>query len=106
MATILVTGGSGFIGSHTCISLLDQGYDGSILDSLANSYISVLDKIKTINKEETEVKFVKGDLRDISLIETVFQDAKDRGKEIGISYTFCWIKSRGPICVIPLNIGR
>ena len=42
---ILVTGGAGYIGSHTCCELLDQGYEVVILDDLSNSSIDVLDKL-------------------------------------------------------------
>ena len=45
---ILVTGGTGYIGSHVVIELLNQGYDVEILDNLINSKISVLDQIQKI----------------------------------------------------------
>ena len=45
---ILVTGGTGFIGSHTCVELLDAGFDVVILDNLYNSQADVVDKIESI----------------------------------------------------------
>src|ERR1039457_5130926 len=45
---ILVTGGTGFIGSHTVVALLDAGYDVTIIDNLSNSFIEVLDRIEKI----------------------------------------------------------
>ena len=45
--SILVTGGAGYIGSHTCIELIEAGYDVVVVDNLSNSKIEVLDKIKT-----------------------------------------------------------
>ena len=48
MKTILATGGLGFIGSHTCVSLINKGYDVLIVDSLVNSKLNVLSKIKNI----------------------------------------------------------
>ena len=45
---VLVTGGTGYIGSHTCCELLDSGYDVIVLDNLSNSSRDVLDKIKLI----------------------------------------------------------
>ena len=50
--TVLVTGGMGYIGSHTCISLLEAGYSIIILDNLYNSNVDTLNKIKLITKKE------------------------------------------------------
>ena len=47
---ILVTGGLGYIGSHTCVELVNAGYDVVILDNLSNSKIEVLDKIEVGQK--------------------------------------------------------
>ena len=47
---IVVTGGMGYIGSHTVVELLAQGYEVTIIDNLANSKIEVLDKIEIIAK--------------------------------------------------------
>ena len=52
---ILVTGGLGYIGSHTCVELLDKGYEVIVLDDLSNSKIEVLDKIYKITGKN--VKF-------------------------------------------------
>lgn len=46
--TILVTGGTGYIGSHTCVELLDNGFDIVIVDNLSNSKIEALRRIETI----------------------------------------------------------
>ena len=46
---ILVTGGAGFIGSHTCVELLEAGHDVVILDDLSNASGTVIDKIETIH---------------------------------------------------------
>ena len=46
MSTILVTGGTGYIGSHTCVALIQAGYDVVVLDNLYNSNKVVLDRIK------------------------------------------------------------
>ena len=66
MQTILVTGGTGFIGSHTCVELIQAGYDVVILDNLSNSKESCVDRIKEITG--VGVKFYKADLLDLSLI--------------------------------------
>ena len=54
MNKILVTGGSGFIGSHTCFYLLSEGYDIYVIDSLVNSSIKSLEKIKEIFRKENK----------------------------------------------------
>lgn len=67
---ILVTGGCGYIGSHTCCELLDNDYEVVIVDNLCNSKEDVVDKIKQITKKE--VKFYKGDLCDKNLVDEIF----------------------------------
>ena len=48
MSTILVTGGAGYIGSHTCLQLLEQGYQVVVLDNLANSSIEALHRVQRL----------------------------------------------------------
>ena len=67
---ILVTGGTGFIGSHTVVQLVKDGRDVVILDNLCNSKLCVLDRIKEITGKS--VKFYKADLLNEEEIETVF----------------------------------
>lgn len=71
---ILLTGGTGYIGSHTAVELIAQGYDVEILDNLFNSKITVLDDIEKI----TGVKpgFHQADLLDMPALEKVFKDGK------------------------------
>lgn len=70
MKDILVTGGLGFIGSHTVVSLLEAGYNPVILDNLSNSRLSVLDGLeKTSGKQ---VQFIKGDVNDPGIYPSVF----------------------------------
>lgn len=68
---ILVTGGTGYIGSHTCVELLKSGFDVVIIDNLSNSKIEVIDKIKTITGKD--LVFYQGDIRDELLLEEIFQ---------------------------------
>jgi len=65
--SILVTGGTGFIGSHTCVVLLNAGYEVIVLDNLCNSEASVIGRIGQICGQEPV--FVEGDIRDASLLE-------------------------------------
>jgi len=70
--SILVTGGTGFIGSHTCVALFDAGYDVVVLDNLCNSKSSVIGRIRQICGREPV--FVEGDIRDADLLGSVFAE--------------------------------
>ena len=72
---ILFTGGLGYIGSHTAVEVLNQGFDVIIADNLSNSKIGVLDKIKTITGKD--VKFYQIDVCDKDALETVFKENAD-----------------------------
>ena len=69
---ILVTGGTGFIGSHTVVELLNDGREVIIVDNLCNSKLCVLDRIKTITGKD--VKFYKADLLDFDAIDKIFKE--------------------------------
>ena len=67
---ILVTGGAGYIGSHTCIELLAAGYTPIVLDNLCNSSTVSLDRVKQITG--VEVTFIEGDIRDAKILDETF----------------------------------
>lgn len=67
---ILVTGGAGYIGSHTCVALAAEGYSTLILDNFCNSHPGVLDRLETICGRRPN--FVKGDVRDGDLLAEIF----------------------------------
>lgn len=69
---ILVTGGAGYIGSHTVVELLEKGEDLVIVDNFCNSKPEVLDRIKQISKKD--FKFYKIDLLDEANLEKVFKE--------------------------------
>ena len=71
---ILVTGGTGYIGSHTVVELLEKGHDVTIFDNLSNSKIEMLDKIKEITGKTAT--FFKADLLDTESMKTVFEAGK------------------------------
>lgn len=68
--TILVTGGAGYIGSHTCVELLNRGYDVVIVDNLVNSSAIAIDRIRQITGKN--VTFYKMDVRDRAGLSEVF----------------------------------
>lgn len=74
---ILVTGGLGFIGSHTVVELQQKGYDVIVIDDLSNSYETVLDGIKAITKKAP--LFEKVDLRDQLAVHDFFKQYDDIG---------------------------
>ena len=70
--TILVTGGAGYIGSHTVVQLLDNGYEVLILDNLCNSKVKVIERIAKITGKKPG--FIEGDVRDANLLQKIFAE--------------------------------
>lgn len=69
---VLVTGGSGYIGSHTCVQLLQNGHDVIILDNLCNSKRNVLPVIERLGGKHPT--FVEGDIRNEALMTEILHD--------------------------------
>lgn len=69
---VLVTGATGYIGSHTCVELLNNNYEVIGLDNFSNSKREVLDKIKEITNKE--IKFYEGDMKDEKLLDKIFNE--------------------------------
>ena len=98
MKTILVTGGTGFIGSHTSLALLEKGYQLLLIDSLENSSIKVLDKIIALSKIQENkiskcINFIKGDIRDEDFLNHIFEAAKQNNNKIEAVIHFAGLKS-------------
>ena len=73
--TVLVTGGAGFIGSHTCVELLEQGYSVVIVDDLSNSSEKAVDRIKSITgADDTRISFYEADILDRAALEHIFSE--------------------------------
>ena len=68
---ILVTGGAGYIGSHTCVELLDAGYEVVVLDNLSNSSKVSLERVKALTGKE--VTFYEGDILDRTILNEIFE---------------------------------
>ena len=74
MSTILVTGGAGYIGSHTCVELLNAGYDVVVVDNLCNSCRESLKRVEEITGKK--LTFYEVDLLDEPALDAVFQNEK------------------------------
>ncbi len=74
MGKILVTGGTGFIGSHTCVALTNAGYPVVVMDNLSNSKVEAIARIEMITGKH--VRFYRTDMRDEADLEQIFEDNK------------------------------
>ena len=93
---ILVTGGTGFIGSHTCVSLIAAGHDVTIIDDLSNSRPEVVDRIEQIAGKRPA--FVEGDVRDRALLGQVF-----KARTVDAVIHFAGLKAVGESVAQPLR---
>ncbi len=101
--SILVTGGAGFIGSHTCVELLNAGYEIIVLDNFYNSNPESLNRVKKITGKD--FKFYEADIRDKKALDKIFKE-----NDIEAVIHFAGLKAVGESCIIPLeyyenNIG-
>jgi UDP-glucose 4-epimerase len=71
---VLLTGGTGYIGSHTAVVLMEAGFNIVLLDNLSNSKQDVVDRLKKITSKK--IAFVEGDVRDKSLVSSVLSTQK------------------------------
>jgi UDP-glucose 4-epimerase len=92
---ILVTGGMGFIGSHTCVELLAEGHDVVVLDNLSNADISVYERVRRIAGRP--YAFVQADLRDREALRSVFREHR-----IDAVIHFAGLKAVGESVQMPL----
>ena len=96
---ILVTGGCGYIGSHTCCELLNKGYKVIIIDNLSNSKKEVINHIESITKKE--VVFYEGDVANKKLLRKIFTE-----NEINSVIHFAGYKAVGESVKYPLKYYR
>lgn len=96
MANILVTGGAGYIGSHTCVELLEAGHEVIVLDNLSNSSEESLKRVQELTGKT--LKFVQGDIRYQNDLDQVFSNHK-----IDAVIHFAGLKAVGESQQIPLT---
>lgn len=94
--TILVTGGAGFIASHTNIELLDAGYDVIVMDNLCNSSKESVARVEQITGKK--VKFYEADMRNVEDLEKIFSE-----NVIDVIIHFAGLKAVGESCVKPFE---
>ncbi len=85
---VLVTGGAGYIGSHTCLELLESGYGVVVIDNLCNSNPKSLDRVEGLTGKK--LRFYEGDVRDEALLRKIFAE-----NEIGCVIHFAGLKAVG-----------
>ena len=91
---VLVTGGAGYIGSHTCLELLNEGYGVVVIDNLCNSNAKSLERVQALAGKS--LKFYEGDVRDEALLRKIFAE-----NEIGCVIHFAGLKAVGESVSIP-----
>ena len=99
MAHVLVTGGAGYIGSHTVIELINDGFSPVILDNLSNAFVESVHRVRQITN--TTVPFHKVDLNDSEALDQLFQ-------KYNFQYVihFAGLKALTESCVKPLEYYR
>ena len=96
MNKILVTGGAGYIGSHTCVELLNAGYDVIVIDNLSNSDKEALERVIEIASKD--LVFYEGDILDSVMLDKIFSE-----NQIDAVVHFAGLKAVGESVKIPLN---
>ena len=91
---VLVTGGAGYIGSHTCLELLNEGYGVVVIDNLCNSNAKSLDRVQALTGKS--LTFYEGDVRDEALLRKIFA-----AHEIGCVIHFAGLKAVGESVSMP-----
>ena len=99
MMKILVTGGDGYLGSHTCLALLEKGYEVVVIDSFLNSKPKAIERIENIilNKkgknQKKRIKLFNGDLRNVEYLKKIFSEEFNTGKPIKGVIHFAGLKA-------------
>ncbi|MBF7688795.1 UDP-glucose 4-epimerase GalE [Acinetobacter rathckeae] len=96
MANVLVTGGAGFIGSHTCLALLEAGHNVVVVDNLSNSSVDALQRVEQL--AQRTLTFVEGDIRDEAVLDQIFTQ-----HDIDAVIHFAGLKAVGESQQFPLS---
>lgn len=93
---VLVTGGAGYIGSHTSVELLNAGHEVVCIDNFANSKYEAVRRVEKITGKK--IKFYEGDIRDRKILDKIFEENK-----IDSVINFAGLKAVGESCSMPLE---
>ena len=94
---VLVTGGAGYIGSHTCVELIEAGHEPVVVDNLCNSNSESLNRVQELTGKS--LRFYQGDVRDEGLLRRIFAE-----NDIGCVIHFAGLKAVGESVACPGNI--
>ena len=105
---VLVTGGAGFIGSHTCLALLEKGYEVLVIDSYVNSHKNSLDRVIEVLKankitKNVGIEIINADLRDEKVLDQLFCKYQKLGQPINAVIHFAGLKSVKESVINPLK---
>ena len=106
MARLLITGGAGFIGSHTCVVLLKAGHHLLVLDDFSNSSPVALKRaaeLANVSPSSGKLQLIRGDIRDKALIEKVFSEAKATNNPIEAVVHFAGLKAVSESLTVPFR---
>ena len=93
---VLVTGGAGYIGSHTCVELLNAGHEVFVIDNLCNGHEAALERVRGITNQN--LQFMNVDIRDSSALDKIFNNFKPE-----VVIHFAGLKAVGESVAYPLN---
>jgi UDP-glucose 4-epimerase len=93
---VFVTGGAGYIGSHTCVELLESGHEVFVIDNLCNGHEAALDRVRGIT--DRDLQFINADIRDTDALDKVFNTFKPEAV-----IHFAGLKAVGESVVNPLS---
>ena len=96
---VLVTGGAGYIGSHTCVELIEAGYTPIVVDNLCNSSAKSLERVKEITGQD--ITFYQGDVCDEALLDAILSE-----HEVICAIHFAGLKAVGESVAMPLEYYR
>ena len=107
MHRVLVTGGLGFIGSHTCLTLLENNFEVIVIDSLLNSseqtFKNITSYINNSKRKFGKISFYKGDIRNYDFVNNIFLEANKEKKPIDSVIHLAGLKSVAESIKAPLN---
>ncbi|MBQ8390293.1 MAG: UDP-glucose 4-epimerase GalE [Oscillibacter sp.] len=96
---VLVTGGAGYIGSHTCVELIESGYTPIVVDNLCNSSAKSLQRVKEITGQD--ITFYEGDVCDEALLDSILSE-----HQVACAIHFAGLKAVGESVAMPLEYYR